>query len=135
MGPSRPLEEVRRLAEALPDKSSKLYDLYGDFLEKKEDGGAELTEADEQLQEEIEVFGDAATKLNRGFKEGFFARMRGRHPGDRVELARRSQNLAEHGRKVDTLMAQVQPGPEVRQAWNEVRRDWVRIVEILDRRP
>jgi hypothetical protein len=129
------LEEVRQLAEALPAKSSKLYDLYGDFLEKKEDGGAELTDADEQLQEEIEVFGDAAAKLNRGFKEGFFARIRGRRPGDRVELARRSENLAAHGRKVDALMSQVQPGPEVRQAWNDVRRDWVRIVEILDRRP
>lgn len=133
VGPVRPLEEVRQLAEALPGKSSKLYDLYSDFLEKKEDGGAELTDTDEQLQEEIEVFGDAAAKLNRSFKEGFFVRMRGRRPGDRIEPARR--NLAEHGRKVDALMAQVQPGPEVRQAWSEVRRDWVRIVEILDRRP
>jgi hypothetical protein len=32
---------------------------------------------------------------------------------------------------VDHLMGQVQPGPEVRQGWGEVRRRWVRLGELM----
>jgi hypothetical protein len=131
LGPDAPLEELRRLAGELQTESARLYEIYGTFLEQKEDGGGELTDADEQLQEELEVFAEAAGKLEKG---GFFARIRGRRPGDRGELARRGQSIAQHGRKVDALMAQVQPSPEVRQAWSGVRRRWLRIAEIIGQR-
>jgi hypothetical protein len=48
-----------------------------------------------------------------------------------AEVVRRFKDLAAAGRRVDTLMAEVQPGPEVRQKWQEVRRRWERVGQIL----
>jgi hypothetical protein len=129
------LDELRQIAGELQTGSKRLYALYEAFLEQKEESDAELTEADEQLLEELELFEDAAAAFNKQFKEGLLARtrgrLRGRARGDRAELARRAQTLAEHGRRVEALMAQVQPGPEVRQAWQEVRSRWQRVGQIV----
>jgi hypothetical protein len=128
-----PAEELRRIAGELKTESERLYTLYERFLEQKEDGGAELTEADEQLLEELEVFEDAAARFNRQFQEGFLKRLRRRSSEDRTQLVRRGEQLAERGRAVDGLMAQVQPGPEVQQAWQEIRRRWKRAAEVVTR--
>jgi hypothetical protein len=50
-----PAEELSRLGGELVAASEKLGVSYAAFLEQKEDGGAELTEDDEQLQEELEL--------------------------------------------------------------------------------
>lgn len=126
-----PFEELHRLSGELLAASEKLGETYDNFLEQKEDGGAELTEADEQLQNYLETLTDAAESLDKRFKEGFFTRGRLRTPKNRAEIANRFRNLANTASQVDRLMAQVQPGPEVRQDWKEVRRRWVRIGEIL----
>jgi len=111
--------------------SEKLGETYDNFLEQKEDGGAELTAADEQLQGNLETLTDAAESLDKRFKEGFFTRGRLRTPKNRTEIASRFRNLANTASQVDRLMAQVQPNADVRQDWKEVRRRWVRIGEIL----
>jgi serine/threonine protein kinase len=126
-----PYEELRRVSDELVAASERLGETYDNFLEQKEDGGAELTEADEQLQSDLEALTDAASHLNKRFKEGFFTRGRLRNPQNRIEIASRFRTLADTASQVDRLMAQVQPGPEVRQDWKEVRRRWVRISEIL----
>ncbi|MEA2600605.1 MAG: eukaryotic-like serine/threonine-protein kinase [Acidobacteriota bacterium] len=129
-----PYEELRRVSDELVADSEKLGDTYGELLEKKEDGGAELTETDNQLKDELEALTDAATRLNKRFKEGFFSRLtrsRLSSPENRVEIAKRLQILADTARRVDHLMGQVQPGPEVRQGWQEVRRRWVRVGELM----
>jgi hypothetical protein len=132
-----PVEELRRLAAELAAASVKLGETYGTFLEQKEDGGAELTEKDEKLQEELEVLADAADRFNKRVKEGFFIRTRDRfrRADPQAEVVRRFGELAAVGARVDRLMFEVQPGPEVRQEWQEVRRRWERATQILRRRP
>ncbi|HEV8580594.1 MAG TPA: serine/threonine-protein kinase [Thermoanaerobaculia bacterium] len=128
-----PAEELSRLGGELVAGSEKLVESYANFLEQKEDGGAELTESDEKLQEELELLADAANRFNKRFKEGFFghARDRFRKTDQHSEVVRRFRDLAAVATRVDRLMAQVQPGPEVRQDWQEVRSRWVRVSEIL----
>ncbi|HEV2851232.1 MAG TPA: protein kinase [Thermoanaerobaculia bacterium] len=126
-----PYDELRRVSEELVAASEKLGETYDNFLEQKEDGGAELTETDEELRSGLETLTDAADRLNKRFKEGFFTRGRLRSPQNRTEIANRFRALADTAGQVDRLVAQVQPGPEVRQDWKEVRRRWVRIGEIL----
>jgi serine/threonine-protein kinase len=126
-----PYEELRRVSLELVAASEKLGTVYGEFLEKKEDDGGEITEADEQLQSELESLTEAVDRLSKRFNEGFFTRGRLRNPQNRVEIARRLQTVADSARQVERLMAQVQPGPEVRQSLQDVRRRWVRIGEIF----
>ncbi len=132
-----PIEELRRLAAELVTASEKLGETYGAFLEQKEDGGAELTEKDEKLQEELEVLAEAAGRFNKRVKEGIFVRTRDRfrRADPQAEVVRRFGELATVGGRVDRLMSEVQPGPEVRQEWQEVRRRWERVTQILRRRP
>jgi hypothetical protein len=129
-----PYEDLRRVSDELVAESEKLGETYGEFLDKKEDGGAELTDTDNQLKDELEALTDAATRLDKRFREGFFSRLtrsRLSSPENRVEIAKRLQALADTARRVEHLMAQVQPGPEVRQGWGEVRRRWVRMGELM----
>lgn len=129
-----PYEELRRVSNELVAESEKLGETYGDFLDKKEDGGAELTDTDNQLKDELEALTDAATRLNKRFSENFFTRLtrsRLSNPENRIEIAKRLQALADTARRVDHLMGQVQPSPEVRQGWGEVRRRWVRVGELM----
>jgi serine/threonine-protein kinase len=133
-----PTEEMRQTASDLLAASHHLVELYEVFLEQKEDGGADLTEADERLQEELEVFVGAAETFNKQFKDGAFARARNRFRSRseaeaRNEMRRRARELAMSGGRVEALMAQVQPSPEVRQSWNEVKRGWQRIARIAGR--
>ncbi|HVR99205.1 MAG TPA: protein kinase [Thermoanaerobaculia bacterium] len=128
-----PAEELRQIAGELKTRSTQLYTLYETYLEQKENGGAELTEADGQLLDELENFEDAAASFNKQFQDGFLKRLRRRAPGDRTTLVRRGEQLAEKGRTVDRLMDQVQPSQEVRQAWQEVRSRWKRAAGIVTR--
>jgi eukaryotic-like serine/threonine-protein kinase len=130
-GGDLPYDELRRVSQELVTASEKLIETYETFLEQKEDGGAELTEADGQLQNDLEAMVEAADRLNKRFKDGFFTRGRLRTPQNRAEIANRLRALTDTAGQVDRLMAQVQPGPEVRQDWQEVRRRWVRVNEIL----
>jgi serine/threonine-protein kinase len=126
-----PFEELRRVSAEMVAATEKLGVAYGEFLEKKEDDGGEITEVDEQLQTELESLTEAVDRLSKRFGEGFFTRGRLRNPQNRVEIARRLQTVADSARQVERLMAQVQPGPEVRQSLQDVRRRWVRIGEIF----
>jgi hypothetical protein len=127
-----PYEELRRVSAELVGATEKLGTVYGEFLEKKEDDGGEITEVDEQLQSELESLTEAVEQLGKRFNEGFFTRGRRlRNPQNRVEIARRLQTVADSARQVERLMAQVQPSPEVRQSLQDVRRRWVRIGEIV----
>lgn len=128
-----PYDELRRLSQELVTASEKLIETYEVFLEQKEDGGTELTQADEQLLEQIELMAEAGERLNKRFKDGFFTRGRLRTPQNRTEIANRLQALAGTAGQVDRLVGQVQPSAEVRRDWQEVRRRWVRISEILRR--
>jgi hypothetical protein len=129
--PGPPVQEVHRLAGELETESHKLLEVYESFLESKENAGGEITDTDEQLQEDLEALLGAAEKLNKQFQAGFFARLRNRQPGDRLRVQQRFRDLAQRGEKVERLMGEVQPGPEVRQSWQEVRRRWRRIGEIV----
>jgi hypothetical protein len=44
---------------------------------------------------------------------------------------KRYGELARQGREVDGLMAEVRPGPKVRQAWQEVRARWMRVAALV----
>jgi exonuclease VII large subunit len=131
-----PVEELRRLGGELVTASEQLIESYAAFLEQKEDGGGELTESDDKLQEELELFAEAASRFNNRFKDGLFARTRDRlrKTDQQREIARRFKDLAAAAGRVEGLMALVQPGPEVRQEWQGVRRRWARASEILRER-
>jgi serine/threonine protein kinase len=128
-----PLEELRRLGSELVTASEKLGESYVAFLEQKEDGGADITASDEKLQEELELLTDAASRFHNRFKEGIFLRTRDRvrKTDQRADILRRFRDLATVAGRVEALITQVQPSPEVRQDWLEVRRRWTRTAEIL----
>ncbi len=131
--PAAPIEELRRLGGELQAESTQLLETYLAFLEKKEDGGADITDADEELEGLIETFSEAAEKLNTHLAGGgFFAKIRNRKDKDaRPQLEKRFKALADRGVQVDRLMNQVQPGPEVRQAWQGIRARWQRAGTII----
>ncbi|MEA2560497.1 MAG: eukaryotic-like serine/threonine-protein kinase [Acidobacteriota bacterium] len=131
--PAAPIEELRRLGGELQAESTQLLETYLAFLEKKENGGADITDADEELESLIEAFSETAEKLNNQVTGGgFFARLRNRKDTDaRPQLEKRFKALADRGVQVDRLMNQVQPGPEVRQAWQGIRTRWQRVGTII----
>ncbi|HVG06728.1 MAG TPA: protein kinase [Thermoanaerobaculia bacterium] len=131
--PAAPIEELRRLGGELQAESAQLLETYLAFLETKEDGGADITDADEELEGLIEAFSETAEKLNNQVAGGgFFARLRNRKDTDvRPQLEKRFKALADRGVQVDRLMNQVQPGPEVRQVWQGIRTRWQRVGTII----
>jgi serine/threonine-protein kinase len=129
--PQNPVEEIHRLAGEIESKSAALVDLYGDFLSKKEDSGAELTDDDQKLKDDLDELQEAAEKFNGQFDVGFFGRLRGRRADDRRRIGQNFRNLARLGGEVDRLMAEVRPSPEARQSWTEIRRRWQRITEVV----
>jgi eukaryotic-like serine/threonine-protein kinase len=128
-----PIQELRRLSAQLERRSGNLVEVYGQFLDRKKDGGAEPSEADQKLKNELDEFNDAAIKFNQQLKNGFFARLRrlGRSGEDRAQLRHRLKTLAELGGQVQQLLAEIHPGPAVQHAWQEVRHRWRRVGEIL----
>jgi len=47
-----------------------------------------------------------------------------------MKVRQRGRDLDRRGEQVDALMGQVQPNPEVRQAWQSIRRKWKRMAQI-----
>jgi hypothetical protein len=127
-----PSKELPQLAGELVETSEKLGDIYNDFLGKKEDGGAELTEADEQLKDEIEALAEEADHFNKGINKSFFARTWShvKRSDQQADVLRRAQSFVAAMGRVEKLMGQVQPGSEVRQGYQEVRRRWTRLAQI-----
>ncbi|MFL6232741.1 MAG: serine/threonine-protein kinase [Thermoanaerobaculia bacterium] len=126
-------QDLPRLTGELVERSEKLLDLYKGFLDKKEDGGAELTDADSQLKDEMDALTAAADRFNKRVNERFFVRAwdRLKRQDQQEAIRRRSQDVAGAVGRIDRLMAQVQPGPDVRQEWQEVRRRWARVTQVL----
>jgi len=130
-GSQSPVDEIHRLAGEIETKNAELVDQYGDFLSKKEDSGAELTDDDQKLKDNLDEVQEAAEKFNSQFDIGFFGRLRGRRADDRRRIGQNFRELARLAGEVDRLMASVRPGPEVRQSWGEIRHRWQRIAEIV----
>ena len=101
----------------------------------REDGGAELTEADNQLKDEMDALSAAADRFNKRVNERFFVRAwdRLKRQDQQEAIRRRSQDVAGAVGRIDRLMAQVQPSPDVRQEWQEVRRRWTRLAQVSGR--
>lgn len=128
-------QDLPKLAGELVETTDKLIDIYKDHLDKKEDGGAELTDADKQLLDEIEALYDQADHFNKGVNKNLFARTWShvRKTDPQADLLRRSQDFTAQMNRVEKLMGQTQPGAEVRQGWQEVRRRWGRVAGMLGR--
>jgi serine/threonine protein kinase len=132
-GDEFPIDELRRLGGELVAESGHLLEVYEAFLEEKEDGGAEITEADEKLQAEMETLLETAERFNKRVKDGVLGRNKERlkTAEGRDEVKRRARELALAASKVETLMAETRPGPAVKQSWQEVRRRWERVARIF----
>jgi serine/threonine protein kinase len=119
-----PFQELKQLGGEIQAASAQLFESYQAFLEQKEDGGGEITDDDQELEDLIESFADSAEKFNKYIQGGgFLARLRRRGDTEvRPLLAKRMKDLADRADQVDTLMARVQPGAEVRQAWQQLRQ-------------
>lgn len=126
------MEEMRTLAGELQARSAQLIDTYQAFLDGKDEAEQEITADDEQLQEDIEELADAADRFHKQVEGGgFFSRVRRRPAGESIiKVQQRSRELAQRGQRVDDLINKVQPSPEVRQAWQDIRRKWKRAAEI-----
>ncbi len=126
------MEELRRLATDLQTRSTEILDTYQAFLDAKEEAGEELTDDDETLQEHLEELADAADHFHKAVEGGgFFGRVRRRPAGaNLLKVQQRSRELAQKGKEVDALMAKVQPGGDVRQAWKAIRHDWQRALDV-----
>ncbi|HEX6904257.1 MAG TPA: serine/threonine-protein kinase [Thermoanaerobaculia bacterium] len=128
-----PIDELRRLGGELVAESGHLIEVYETFLEEKEDGGAEITAADEKLQEEMEALLETAERFNKRVKDGVLGRNKERlkTAEGRDEVKRRAREMALAAAKVEALMAETRPGPAVKQSWQEVRRRWERVARIF----
>lgn len=60
--------------------------------------------------------------MNKQFQVGRWGKMFGHKADDRRKTRENFRQLATLGAQVERLIIQVRPGPEVRQAWIEVRR-------------
>jgi hypothetical protein len=136
-GNGLPAEDLSRLGGELSAAGERLVELYATFLDQKEEAGSELTAGDEKLQEELEVFAEAADRFNKRFKDGIFARTRNRllKTDQQADVLRRFRDLAAAGDRVNRLMAEVPHSPEVRQEWQEVLRRWQQTSLILSSSP
>jgi eukaryotic-like serine/threonine-protein kinase len=146
-GPTGETEEVEpadgptgpaRLVNEIVDGTPRLAEAYEAFLERKEDGGAELTPADERLREELEAFLEAAERVRNHLRDGFIARTRHRlrradEPARRAELLKRLEALRASVGRVDRLMSEVQPDGDVPQLWQDLRRRGQRLTEQIGR--
>ena len=126
-------QDLPKLAGELVESSEKLTDLCKDFLGKKEDGGAQLTDADNQLKDEIEAMADAASHFNKGVNKNFFARTWShlKRSDQQADLLQRSQGFVTALAHVEKRMAEVRPGAEVKQGLQEVRRRWARLAQMI----
>jgi len=129
-------QNLPQLTGELVERSDKLLRLYKEFLDKKKDGGAGLTDADNQLEDQINELDTAADRFNKRVNEHFFVRAwdRLKLQNQQEALRRRSQEIAGAVGHIDRLMAQVRPSADVRQEWQEVRRRWVRVTQLLANR-
>ena len=128
-----PFEELKRLGSEIQTSSAGLFTTYQAWMEQKENGGGEITDDDDELEELIEAFADSAEKFNKYIQGGgFLARLRRRGDTEvRPLLAKRMKGLADQAAQVDTLMARVQPSAEVRQAWQQLRQRGQRAGRIV----
>jgi eukaryotic-like serine/threonine-protein kinase len=126
-------QNLPQLTGELVERSDKLLRLYKEFLDKKKDGGAELTDADNQLEDQINELDTAADRFNKRVNERFFVRAwdRLKRQDQQEALRRRSQDITGAVAHIDRLMVQVQPSADVRQEWQEVRRRWGRVAQLL----
>jgi tRNA A-37 threonylcarbamoyl transferase component Bud32 len=129
-------QDLPKLSSELVESSEKLTDLYKDFLGKKEDGGARITDADNQLKDEMDALTDAASHFNKGINKNFFARTWSHlKSSDRqADLLQRAQGVAAALGHVEKRMAELKVGPEVRQGLQQVRRRWSRLTQIVGAR-
>ncbi|HEV2846227.1 MAG TPA: serine/threonine-protein kinase, partial [Thermoanaerobaculia bacterium] len=128
-----PVDELRRLGAELAANSESLIEVYETFLGEKEEGGAEITEADEKLQAEMEALAETVGRFNKRLKDGFLGRNKGRlsTAEGRDEVKRRAREMTLAAGRVEKLMAETQPGPNVKQSWQEIRRRWERVAQIF----
>ncbi|HEX4963730.1 MAG TPA: protein kinase [Thermoanaerobaculia bacterium] len=129
-----PWAEIQQAGADLVAEGEKLVDTYGDYRNAKKDKGAELTDDDEKLKDEIAAVSDAAGKLDKRLRNNFFSRLTGNRltsPENRIEIARRFRALSDAAGQVDRSLSQVQPTDDVRQGWKKVRKLWVRLGELL----
>jgi serine/threonine-protein kinase len=129
--PGAPFQELHRLAGEIEVKSAALVDTYGEFLSKKEDSGAELTDKDQKLKDDLDEFQDASERFNSGFQVGRFARIWGRKPDDRRRIGQNFRAMAHLESEIESLMTGVRPSADVRQAWQEVRSRWRQVTAIV----
>ena len=119
-----PFQQLHHLAADINARSAELVDKYKDFLSKKENAGSELTQSDQQLRDNLAEFQDAAETFDKQFQVGRWGRMFGHRADDQLKTRENFRRLATLGAQVERLMNEVRPGPEVRQAWLEVRKRW-----------
>jgi hypothetical protein len=119
-----PFEELKRLGTEIQASGAGLLATYQAFLEQKENAGGEITDDDEELEDLIDSFAGSAEKFNKYIQGGgFLARLRRRGDTEvRPLLSKRMKDLADRADQVDALMGRVQPGAEVRQAWQQLRQ-------------
>jgi hypothetical protein len=131
-----PLDELRRLGGELAGGTERLFTAFQTYLEQKNDADQEITGDDEQLEEDLEALQSAAERFNGSFQNGMMSRLRrmGRSGTDIEQLRRKLAKLNERGERVESLIGRVQPGPEVQQEWQGVRRRWRRVGQILSER-
>jgi serine/threonine-protein kinase len=125
------MEEMKRLAGEVQAESAQLIDTYQAFLDAKDEAEQEITDDDELLQEHIEELAETAERFHKQLEGGgFIGRLRKRSGEDVIKVQQRGRDLNKRGEQVETLIAKVQPNPEVRQAWQSIRRKWRRMAQI-----
>ena len=119
--------KLRRVQSAISTSMANLEDQLGVPVWDRSTKIAKLTEQDEKLKNDLEAFQDAAVTFDKQFQVGRWGRLFGHRPDDRRKTRENVRRLAVVGAEIEALMPQVRPGPEVHQAWVEVRRRWRRV--------
>jgi predicted RNase H-like HicB family nuclease len=118
-------ERARELGAQLEAASNQLIEVYKQYLDQKDERGESLTDADEELEEWIEEVIAAAERLNRQIRINLDRlREKRQTPQGRADLRNRALKMKANIQKVEALMNEVQPGPEVEKVWRQVTGLW-----------
>ncbi|HVT58700.1 MAG TPA: protein kinase [Thermoanaerobaculia bacterium] len=142
-GGELPTEELRQIGGELQTAGSEIHNLYADYLkeragsqQQKAGSPAAVAPPDARLRDELSSFQSAVERFNQLFSTKFFTRMKnglgrfGRGEDQRAQIVRFARALGDSGARVDALIAEANPAPAVREAWQRIRRQRQRIAEI-----
>ena len=127
------LGELRATARDLHAAAGRLAEAYRRYVEPRRASGRPLTPAEDRLQVAVQDIFESSARFQYRLRPG--AALPTPAPGSdrRAEVLAQARRMAMGSQQVERLIRIVQPGQDVEDAWQDVRRLTRQAVEILTR--